>query len=1053
MKKRSLISVVAAVIVVTMLFTVQTILPAGAAPAGTGLLAGEGTEESPYLVATADDLYNIWFDTDAHYRQVADIVFKEEDFAEGGDYYNGGQGWYPISSFSGRFDGDGYIISGLVIKTSWSNAGLFDSVNQEAEITNVTLVDVDIEGDSTVGGLVGFSRGKISNSEVSGKVAGSYLVGGLVGQNAGSIKNSVARVEVDGEGIYNGGLVGANANSGSIEDSEAWAIVHGGDDTGGLVGWNIGSIINSEVSGKVSGDSQVGGLVGLNHGMIAVSTADVEVHGENVIGGLVGQNGRMDNEGIVIVSAAHGDVYGKEAVGGLVGRNGGYDFFSGVMASVATGAVRGDKTVGGLVGQNQGSITQAVAYGEVQGENGAGGLVGENTGNIMESYAHGQVAGHEVIGGLTGFNSGNIIDSYAIGKVIGDNSVGGMVGSAGGQGIRRLSIDQPKIANSFWNTETSGQEESAGGVGRTTEELTSFFPYGDAGWDFIGETVNGTEDIWGINPDDNNGYPFLSWQEFTKQIPAIITEGVSHVEVTTAASSGVIVNIGEPEATEHGHVWSTSPMPTVADAKTELGPVVEGESFTSELTDLTPNTTHYVRAYVINEDYVAYGEEIEFKTDPQLLTINDFGVKEKVYNGDVVAQVNEIKFEGVLAAHADFSVGTVKAEFSHRRANEDNSVSLSGVQLIGNDAYKYIISLDNAPEVAARITPKALALPGLSVQARTYDGSKEVEVAGYGRLSGIVGDDDVTLVTDDVDVSFADSQAGVDKQVTVRGLVLTGQDADNYSISTATVRASIIPRELTVAADAQRKFSGDADPELSYQIVDGELVAGDELTGVLTREAGEDAGVYTIQLGTLANPNYHIDLIPAEFIIANSTFSISYSTSDIFVLGLENAIRLPELGQDDVIKVEVELVVNRLEVDHAPLFMATEALKDINIDVLEAFSIKLIKTVYYVDGSSADFGVPNEDIIGSFKVQMPLLEEFEAKNPGIVYIDADGNVTEFASSPVTVDGKTYLEFETTHLSVYAMVDDVEATGLTWLWILLGVLLVGGLILVGRKVIR
>jgi len=888
MMKRVLISVVAAVMVVIMLFAVQTILPVGAAPAsaGSSLFEGEGTEDNPYLVATAEDLYNIWFGTDAHYRQIADIVFTEEDFVEGGDYYNGGHGWYPISSFSGRFDGDGYTISGLVVNATIisGGGGLFDSVDQPAEITNVTLLDVEIEGDGIVGGLAGVNRGKISNSEVRGKVASSYLVGGLVGQNGGSIKNSVARVQVRGEGIYNGGLVGLNLG-GSIEDSNVWAEVHGGSYTGGLVGRNSGSIIgsvanvevygeqytggmvgentgfiiNSEVRGKVSGDSQVGGLVGLNCNTIAISTAHVEVHGENEIGGLVGQNGRKDNEGEVFVSAAHGDVYGKEAVGGLVGRN---DFFSGVMASVATGAVRGDKTVGGLVGQNQGSLTQVAAYGEVHGENGAGGLVGENTGNIVESYAHGQVAGHEVIGGLTGFNSGNIIDSYAIGKVSGDKSVGGLVGSAGEQGIRRLIIDQPKITNSFWNTETSGQKESAGGVGRTTEEISSFFLFSEAGWDFIGETVNGTEGIWGMNPDDNDGYPYLSWQEFTKQVPVVmtdITEGVSNVAVTTANSSGVIVNIGQPEATEHGHVWSTSPMPTVNDGKTQLGPVVEGRPFTSDLTDLTPNTIHYVRAYVINEDYVAYGEEIEFKTDPQILTINDFTVEKKVYDGDVAAPVKKIEFEGILTGHADFSVGTVGAQFSHRRAGEDNSVSLSSVQLIGIDAYKYIVSLNGAPEVKGLITPRA----------------------------------------------------------------------------------------LTVAADAQRKSLGGTDPEFTYQVISGELVTDDKFSGMLIREEGEEAGAYNIQLGTLANTNYQITFVSADLVIFNAIFKASHSSTGIVVSGVENAVRLPELDQEDVTQVVVELVVDKLQADHDTLAMATE-LGGKGSRVLNAFSIsdKVIQIMY-----------------------------------------------------------------------------------------------------------
>ena len=32
----------------------------------------------------------------------------------------------------------------------------------------------------------------------------------------------------------------------------------------------------------------------------------------------------------------------------------------------------------------------------------------------------------------------------------------------------------------------------------------------DAGWDFVGETANGTEDIWRIN--EGKDYPHLGWE-------------------------------------------------------------------------------------------------------------------------------------------------------------------------------------------------------------------------------------------------------------------------------------------------------------------------------------------------------------------------------------------------------------------------------------------------------------------------------------------------------------------------------------------------------------
>ena len=49
---------------------------------------------------------------------IADIEFTDVDFEEGGDFYNGGQGFAPIgtdenTAFAGTFDGKGHTISGI----------------------------------------------------------------------------------------------------------------------------------------------------------------------------------------------------------------------------------------------------------------------------------------------------------------------------------------------------------------------------------------------------------------------------------------------------------------------------------------------------------------------------------------------------------------------------------------------------------------------------------------------------------------------------------------------------------------------------------------------------------------------------------------------------------------------------------------------------------------------------------------------------------------------------------------------------------------------------
>ena len=66
------------------------------------------------------------------------------------------------------------------------------------------------------------------------------------------------------------------------------------------------------------------------------------------------------------------------------------------------------------------------------------------------------------------------------------------------------------IVNSFWDIDTSGQNDNVGGVGMNTTQMQDINTYLGAGWDFVDETDNGTEDIWWI--DEGLDYPRLWWE-------------------------------------------------------------------------------------------------------------------------------------------------------------------------------------------------------------------------------------------------------------------------------------------------------------------------------------------------------------------------------------------------------------------------------------------------------------------------------------------------------------------------------------------------------------
>ncbi len=87
--------------------------------------------------------------------------------------------------------------------------------------------------------------------------------------------------------------------------------------------------------------------------------------------------------------------------------------------------------------------------------------------------------------------------------------------------------------------------------------------------------------------------------------------------------------------------------------------------------------------------------------------------------------------------------------------------------------------------------------------------------------------------------------------------------------ATATVDFTIAKAPLTVTADAKIKSYGDENPTLTYTaegLLGGDTLSG-ALTGALSREEGENVGLYAITLGTLSADNYTISYEGADFTI------------------------------------------------------------------------------------------------------------------------------------------------------------------------------------------
>ena len=172
--------------------------------------------------------------------------------------------------------------------------------------------------------------------------------------------------------------------------------------------------------------------------------------------------------------------------------------------------------------------------------------------------------------------------------------------------------------------------------------------------------------------------------------------------------------------------------------------------------------------------------------------------------------------------------------------------------------------------------------PGtLTVTPATLDVTADAQTKVYGAA-------DPTLTYVATGFQFSDNEASVLTGALSRA---AGEDVASYAIGQGTLAANsdytisftgnsltITPASLSVAADAQTKVYGQADPTLTYvatgfQFSDNEASV---LTGALSRAAGEDVASYAIGQGTLAaNSDYTISFTGNSLTITPATLSVA----------------------------------------------------------------------------------------------------------------------------------------------------------------------------------
>ncbi|WP_337182396.1 MBG domain-containing protein [Shinella sp.] len=851
---------------------------------------GSGTADAAYRIT---DIYGLQGLSSSFVQQSMEWRLAQDIDASITATWNGGAGFKPVTlQADGVFDGAGHTITALTInRPSEHHVGLFDF--NEGKIRNIGLRGGSVSGATYAGGLVSDNLGEISNSYAAVDVSGmGMMVGGLVATNDGTIISSYANGSVTGSQYYVGGLVGYHA--GTISNSYATGnVTSSGYYTGGLVGHiAFGQVNGSHATGNVSGgDLYVGGIAGSNDGSVIYAYATGNVSGDGYVGGLVGTNfGRMESV------YATGRVLGPVGyAGGIAGynqtangiENAYFDTETTGQSNAIGDGVR--TTVGIVAGLTTAQARDAASYtgfdftnawyqnGDMrpiqrsQAASAVDGVIAVSNLNQLALMATNLSASYRLSGDIdasatAGTNASGIWGAGGW-KPVGEGALSSIFsGTFDGAGhtITGLTINRP-------------DEDYVGLFGRLRNDA-AISNIGLVGGRVVGRNYTGglVGYIGGLN-----GYGSISNVHAAIDVSGAYSTGgligsSGLLLIINARSSGNVTGTGNAvgglAGFNLGEISNSYATGNVTSRGNNVGGLVGHNVGGIERAYATGNVSgnQYVGGLAgVNEvwihDTYAAGSVTGALNVGSLVGWNMFADRVGASYFDAQATGQS---QGVGDGFADGITALTSAQMADPFTFIDGGWDFAStwakpktggapvLRSLTNDAfYDYYVRFSGNTD---RVYGDALGVPAVSLHG---PGAGNVGVNWGSALTAGNGTPDAG--------AYAYSDAGV------LAFSYGAGSAADYYLDYGTGHLIIARRAITVAADAQTKTYGDANPTLTYTV--SGLVSGDALSGALTTSAGRysDVGSYAIDQGTLANGNYAITYTGADLTIGQRAITVT----------------------------------------------------------------------------------------------------------------------------------------------------------------------------------
>ena len=545
--------------------------------------------------------------------------------------------WMPIgtagAAFTGVFDGNGHVVRGLYISSSY----------------------LDYQG------LFGMNCGTVKNLTVQGNVSGDEYIGGIAGASvAGNgvsalIKNCRNECTVTGRGNYVGGIAGISQSTLSAGSSSAeiigcvnaGSVTGGGKYTGGIAGGSSAYVSSSSVrsasvntnvkdchnTGVIAGNKAAGGIVGLNQAYTKQSNTAAKAFA-------------------VVTECTNSRMVGttSDACGGIVGINDVTTYaeatarvFRCVNAGTITG---GGLDAGGIVSRSMSetSTTKATGKAEIYDC--------RNIGAIKASTYVGGIAAYDCANSKYGTSSANVSTCFSNGKV---SATGGGAYAGGVIGYKYIG------ANAVY---ASGLEKIS------KAEIKKCYYLSDSAGTGIGY---GTDTVKGYTASQCAVQSNFSGFNFTNTW--VMRRGFPNIKGLNSASA----------------------LSTVSGKLTIKGDPLPGNVITLDTSDLRPTDAKYTIDWYRNGEKVHTGDSYTAVSDDlgqNLYAVlrGKTNTRGSVRSETFFNRYDAINEKPVITGDAYYG-GTVTASFADKNITADFEWLVGGKKV--GDGYKYTLTADD----------------------------------------------------------------------------------------------------------------------------------------------------------------------------------------------------------------------------------------------------------------------------------------------------------------------------------------------------------------------